>query len=428
MLKRWLRITALFVGCFSLMGTVLSQADLPTFVGKIAIIGSDYNVYVLDGASGLEEMLTHDAGAQGDEVQLYQWPTWSTDGRLAYFRTRASTQGQIFQTDIFSRSPGDESGRLIFEGERYGFNYAYWSPHDCADQTDCRDLAVLFGGASGLFVELVRDSAEPSSTTVGSGAPFYFSWSPDGTRMFIQRNQALLDIYQVDGGEIINSLPEPVGAFLSPGWSPVDDRLLYGIRTESGNSTNLVIRDGDTVTALEEDLAGGVSFAWSPDASAVAYTESEGALIVRDAANGDVLAQTAASGVIAFFWAPDSRKIALVTVSTLPTGSFEAGIPRTGIAAQTDPSFALLWSVLDLDTGETRQYTRFVPSREMIYMLLYFSQFAQSHRVWSPDSRHLIYGEVTQDNQFAVTIMDVLADTVLPYTVADGFLGVWSFE
>ena len=74
---------------------------------------------------------------------------------------------------------------MIFEGERYGFNYAYWSPHDCADRTNCRDLAVLFGSptSNGLFVELVRDSDEPSSTTVGTGAPFYFSWSPDGTRI-----------------------------------------------------------------------------------------------------------------------------------------------------------------------------------------------------------------------------------------------------
>ncbi len=77
---------------------------------------------------------------------------------------------------------------------------------------------------------MIRDlEDEPSVTQVGTGAPFYYSWSPDGQRMVWQRNNRQIDIFDVNANEISRTFDQLPAEFFAPAWSPVDDRVLFGV-------------------------------------------------------------------------------------------------------------------------------------------------------------------------------------------------------
>ena len=414
------------------VGSVAAQesTDLPAISGTIAYIGADYNVYLFDGAAAITQITT-DAGPNGDHLQLYQWPTWANDGRLAYFRTSVGTGGAVTGTDVLVSKDGNP-GTELYSGAGQIFNYASWSPQNCAGAASCRDLAVLLSDSKGLFVEMVRDGVEPPRAQVaGAGAPFYTSWSPDGQRMLWQRDNNRIDIYDAEANEVVNSLAVVPGQFLTPGWSPVDDRLLFGALNSDGASTDLVISANGQTSTLVPKLRGPITFSWSPDGNAVAYDDRQGPLMVVDAVSGETLARSPSTGVLAYFWSPDSHLIAYVTLTAgvAPPGSFSAYGKTDGVMASLIQGQAgLVWTVLDVSTGATRSYVPFIPTSEMIYLLTYFDQFAQSHRLWSPDSHHLIYSEVQPGDRQVVTLLDVTHQDTVPLSVAEGMIGVWSFQ
>jgi len=404
--------------------------SVPAFPGKIAYIGSDFNVYTFDGSDRTRTPLTDNAGASDDSLLAYQWPTWSTDGRLAYFGLTVERETRLPSTSIFVSNNGLSSGDLVYDSETQVYNYAYWAPQNCAGDDNCRDLAVLLSdpSADGLLVERVRVDGEASSETLGVGAPFYFSWSPDGTRMLWQRNNQRLDVYDIGAGDVASTLDQRPGFVAAPAWSPVDDRLLIGVLTESGQRTDLTIIGNDDTEALASDLEGPVAFAWSPDGNRIAYTADRGPLMVLDAVTGETLARSPVGGVYAFFWSPDGQRLVYVTLAVQP-GSFSASAGTDAHVAalvQQDPGLA--WSVLEVATAANWRLATFLPTQDELYLLSFFDQFAQSHRIWSPDSRHIVYGELTPDRQSVVTILNVERQDSVPLTIAEGQIGVWSFE
>ena len=418
-----------------LLGTpaVLSaqETPIPTIPGQIAYIGADYNVYLLAPQENSQLALTEDAGIEEDVLRFYQMPTWSTDGRLAYFGTAVNRTGEV-ATEVFV-SAGGEAGESIYTGDNEVFNYAFWSPQNCPASETCRDLAVLLGSseANGLLVELIRAGIEDvSSQVIGTGAPFYYSWSPDGTQMLLQRDGTRMDIYDVLEASISDELSQTPGSFFAPAWSPVDDRLLIGVRGEDGESTDLVIvANGETQT-LVEGLGGIAYFNWSPDGNRIAYMDVQnrnrlGTLVVVDALTGETIAQSRSDTVLAFFWAPNSDQIAYVTTTTASPGSFSAKVQS---APALQSSSGLSWSVLDVENGAVRSYGSFVPTEQMAYVLTYFDQFAQSHRLWSPDSRHLVYSEVTAESEAMISLIDTTQETSVPLFIAEGVVGIWSFN
>lgn len=398
--------------------------------GQIAYVGDDHNIYRLNPVDNSQIQLTDDASA----TRRYQWPTWSTDGRLAYFSLYLN-DGQVF-LGAYVAEQGSDTGNLVYTGENELFNYAYWSPQNCQSSENCRDLAMLISSQSeGMFVELLRDNgSEATSDTVGlGGPPFYYSWSPDGSRMLWQRGNRTFDVYDASADAVIDTLPQVPGVILAPAWSPVDDRLLFGVRGERAGLTDLVIvGNGSEVQKLASGLEGLVSFSWSPDGNYVAYRvasrESFGPLFVLDAVTGETIARSPVNGVFAFFWAPNSRHIAYITLAT-PSGSFSANAQEGGHLAspaqQREPN-GLAWSILDIKNSDVNRYGAFIPTEQMIYILSYFDQFAQSHRIWSPDSHHLIYSEMTAEGP-VINLLDATQADSVPFSVAQGYVGIWSF-
>ncbi len=423
-MKQWR--TGLFIVVFLAIyvGGAEAQEPVPS-PGLIAYIGPDNNVYTLTPADDSRIQLTDDAGA----TRQYLWPTWSTDGRLAYFSL--SLADQQFTTEAYVSGDGLSAGEQVYSGPD-AFNYAYWAPSNCNAGDGCRDLAILLSSQSnGMFVELVRHGLETvSSLTAGTGGPpFYYSWSPDGSRMLWQRGNNSFDIYDVSTGQVIDTLDYTPGGILSPAWSPVDDRLLFGASNDNGGTDLVIVGDNEPLT-LATGLTGLVSYNWSPDGTRLAYREltrdGYGNLIVVDAATAEVVTSSFSGGVVSFFWSPDSQQVAYITLGAAPQGQEARNNENHLLAQGAQQSMGVRWSILDVNSGAIRQSGTFVPTSEMIYLLQYFDQFAQSHRVWSPDSQELLYSEITPDGP-VIDLLDVSTANSIPVSVAEGVIGIWSF-
>lgn len=401
------------------------RVTLPTFTGKIAYIGADDNVYV---AQSLDDGMTSTPlTTDADSLRRYQWVTWATDGRLAYFCCDIRFQNRPFKLEAYISRTGDARGKLIYEQENEGFTYAYWSPSDCDTGENCRDLAVLITRPNEAFkVELIRDSIDsPSTRTAGTGAPFYISWSPDGAKMVWQRDSRTITLYDVASNSELQTLGMVTGTMQAPVWSPVDERFLFTVN-DGPNGSNIVVSDGETDTTLDEGVFGLIGLSWSPDGRYIAYSSllqnGESVLAVLDAANGTVVNVLRTTFLISYFWSPDSSKIAYIS----PTFADTQGASVSLVQQNTPPR--LTWSVLDVANGISQRYASWLPSNEMLYLMTYFDQFAQSHRLWSPDSRYLVYGVTGDGGTEQVIILDTSATDTLTYTLAEGRIGIWSYE
>lgn len=418
----------LWVMFFLLIAATAAYAqDAPPIPGQIAVVGTDYNLYTLNPESGQQTALTTDAAVSNTSVHIYEDPVWSTGGELAFFGTLADTNG--VSTNVMISPDGTAPAVSAVTLPDVAITYASWAPFPCGDS--CRDLALLLSNNASTFtVDLVRTQGDQHTVTeTETGAPFYFSWSPDGSQMLWQRNDTRLDIFDTQQAQISETLPQSPGAMFAPAWSPVDDRLLFTV--PNGSASNLVVSSNGDLQTLVSNQTNPVQFSWSSDGSQIAYIDRSGPLVVIDAASGDVVTRTTDSGVIAFFWSPDGSHIAYLTLGVQPTGSFSASAPsaiKIGAPMMQQNATAVSWSVLDIASGSARHYGLFVPTREETYIISFFDQFAQSHRVWSPDSRYLVYAELTSDRRAVVSLLDTTQDVAVPSVLTDGVVGIWSFD
>ncbi len=414
-LKRSTLLITAFIALL-LIGLPITRAQTDTTSGQIAIAGSDGNIHLYDPTSGTFTQVSTDGD---NRFRRFDWPTWSTDGRLAYFGVSVA-EGDGYSLGIFVRPAEGGEAEKVYTSSRENFTYAFWSPADCP-AGNCRDLAVL-ASPNGSFFTLKRvrvsDEADPEISDLGEGAPFYWDWSPDGQSMLWARFSASLEVYDSAADEISLTYEESQGFQRAVDWSPIDNRVLSAVLNEDGTS-DLMIFKGQTRTPIAEDLQSVVAFEWSPDGTQIAFLNGlDGALTVVDSATGKFVAAPA-SEVVAFFWSPDSQKIAYLTFGQSDAGS----------SARPDFQEILLeWHVYDLASASSNSLSLFVPTDTMIYYLSFFDQFARSHRLWSPDSRYLVYGEALSDGSQQVSLIDVTTPGVSPQMIMAGEIGIFSWN
>lgn len=423
-------LTCLF-GTAMFVSAIGEETDVP---GRLAIVGSDYNIYTYSFADGSQTALTDDS----EFSRRYQWPTWSNDGRLAYFCcdlrvARESGSAAYVSPDGFA------PGELVYEGESEAILYANWSPVACADDPECRDLALLINeiAEQTLSVEMVHNATETTSERIDIGSPFYYQWSSDGSQLVFHRNGSQIDIFTLASGDITENIEEQSsGLYQAPAWSPLDGRILFGVTGETDSRTDLVIYENGVGRVLVDDIEGFVSFLWSPDGTKVAYrvisSAGHGSVIVIDAETGERITSSSLDNIISFFWSPDSSKIAYISTINSDNRQAKADVYARPQLVQNNAAPLFLWSVLDVETRQNTQYSTFTPTYEMSYWLFYFDQFTPSHRNWSPDSRYLVYSHVVDSAVDPTPVVSLLDTTASPSDaisdVTEGVFAVWSFE
>jgi TolB protein len=113
----------------------------------------------------------------------------------------------------------------------------------------------------------------------------------------------------------------------------------------------------------------------------------------------------------AFFWSPDGERLAYLTWLDLPNETW----------AQ--------WRVFDLTTGRDRGFAAFNPTPLMRFALYSFGQYAQSHRLWSPDGRYLVYADRDIAAVDRIWLVDTWAERGAdPILIGEGTLAYWSWK
>lgn len=390
--------------------------------GLIAYIALDGNVYVSDQAGRNLTQVTDDAlipETESAPYRFYQYPTWSADGtKLAI--VGVSGEGESTLSEMFVKTIEEDGIDKVYSSESMHPFYLYWSP-------DSETMGFLSTDATGQSIILQSVTLDGGDSTIlDTGAPYYWSWAPDGRTMIIHTGNTAsatpehMAFLQLEEGIIEDALDSVPASFQAPAWSPDGSRILL-TRLNDEDKKEIVI--ADTAGAFEKTIAEfsvNTSFAWSPDSQIVAYIDGEsdtsagvlGKLHVVDLETDEDFFQD--EEVFAFFWSPNSRKLAY----------FKPRIVETESSTQ---ALLLELHMLDTVSSESKLLFTFQPSNQFSSVLPYFDQYHQSATIWSPDSNNLVLSFIDQQGTPGIAIV-AASGQLEPRLLSGGFLAFWSWK
>lgn len=386
-------------------------AALDSLGGRLLILGADGNIYTASPSGRDRVAITDDASS----AVRYQQPTWSPDGALiAWTELRSEGDSDAIRL-VTSNADGGELAQLDAPFPPF---YFYWSP-------DSSRLAYLsnWNRSDNLqsmalrLVEIGSDEAgmrKLTARTLAEGQPFYFSWSPDSQRLLTHVGNEQLDLREIDGGA--QSLPVTSGEFAAPQWSFDGNELIYAINEDDLQKLIITDIDGNRLREIT-DYDARITFGLSPSAGGepgkLAYVVTEdsrsgvaalGPLYVVDLAT-QATRELSSGPVIAFFWSPDGERLAYLTLE------------RGAGAAQSR------WYVWD--GNQSRAYDAIRPSARFLQQYLtFFDQYAQSMRIWSPDSRAFTYAGANSEGVSGIWVQ--MVGEAEPVLVDQGMFAAWS--
>jgi TolB protein len=395
---------------------------------RLVAIGGDGNVFLMDRGGANKVSITSDAALQpsANVRKAYAFPNWSRDSqRVAFVGVTSENDGTAI---LYTASVKDVKPVQVFRSESDFPFYLSWSP-------DSKRIAFLAQADQDLSLNFA--SADGSETkTLDTGSPFYFSWSPDSQSLIThvggsrrQSADAFIGLQPLGSSDSVKHLAIAPASFLAPAWSPSGQDVLTALMGSGGANDTLVISDaqGENQRSLLT-FNGNIAFSWSPDGKNIAYlntqgggarTKSELRSLKPDGSNDRLLSD---ESPIAFFWSPDSARIAYLVRAQGEQGELQA--VRAG---QQQNALHLTWKVLSIADNNVFALGTFIPSDAFTSLLPYFDQYAQSIRIWSPDSRSLVYAAVEEDDSDAIYVVNATGGEA-PHRIANGAIAVWSWD
>jgi TolB protein len=415
----------------------------------IALIDRHGALTTID-ASGTSVVLADEPGT------TYGFPAWSPDGSRVAAIVYGASDASI---SIFPAARGEPrpspaaSSTVAYRSATSPPFYLYWAP-------DGQHLSFLATEADGISLRLApADGSGPlesgPGTVIRQGAPLYFDWiAADRLLLHVGNGPAaFLGEVGLDGAAVAPALVG-TGDF-RPAVAGASGSFIAFVRGQAPSASLVVAaRDGSAEHATP--VFGPTAIVFDPSGTTVATIAADqpapiplafpvGPLRLIDAASGAT--RTLLSGtVVAFFWAPDGRTIAVLRLQA-GGGSTAAAGPIVAAAAVSTPSQAatptttpsqaatptpaptpgpelhlLFVNVADgaiRSDRIVRLSTRFVRT-----FLPYFDQYALSHRVWAPDSSSLLLPLV--DETGATQVVALEPDGNENPRRLDGDSGFWS--
>ena len=398
-------------------------------VNRIAYIDNAGDLILMNPDSTGEERLTGNvrAGLLSQSLERedsYSWPTWSRDGsRIAASRVSLSGASPGLSVQLFDLSSGrmelayaNELQAPVADGTPH---YIYWSPDD-------RHLSFLAPTPEGLtlFVRDLQSEEEPGAVAVG--APLYYHWGADSSRLAVHSgDRVLIQEPTPEGNE--SGVAVDAIAFRAPAISPGGSQVAYagiggGLRGIFLASTEA---DGTPPRMLME-TEGVTAFAWAPDGSSIAVAEQLRQnvpvfdrlwLVSPDGSESSTLVD---EQLVAFFWSPQGDQIAWIGIEPLGRAMDLVVSPvEAGKAA-----------------GEPRRLFRFNPTGELFVLLSFFDQYAYSHSIWAPDGSAVVLtstdgvesGRRNGSGPHGGQVYVVDVRTGEARRIASGKLAVWSWN
>jgi len=396
-------------------------------VTPIAYVGRDDQIHVVRADGGGHAQLTMNLRANPlllwGQPELpdtaYAWPSWRPDGgALLCFETPGEGEGPVGVHAV--ETDGVRQSELLRVGGRVPI-YGAWHPSG-------RGVALLLQDTNRLVLGWVDLADTGRMRVLAEGAPLFFNWHPTEPRVIIHVGDASPDssrllIKDLDGARADERLPQRPGNYCVPvvvGDGP-DSRIVQVDR--SGAVNRLVSSDlsgGDVVELLEFDGLGAVIpvpgrravvFSTAPDGEGTPY---RGATLF-DLDTGDIQRVTD-DDCLAFFWSEQQGALIFAQV--------------------VQQERCVTWNLAR--PGEpTERLARFWPSREMLFYLHFFDQFAHSHSLLSPGGERLVFcgRRVVEDTDspwpteepesFNVLVLDLERDDP-PQAIAEGSFACFS--
>ncbi len=367
---RTLLISAIILA--SLLFIAGCSSEREASAGRLAVIGSDGNVAMINADGSDRSPITTDA----EFGVVYSQLTWSRQGSLAYVRasvgggdgisaqaSNLSSQGISATIEVIDRD-GERSSHFV----PFPPFYMYWSP-------DGERLAYL--GSSPPRLQLsILDPATGDSTPVFNSQPLYFDWSPGSDRLITHHEGTSMQLLLA--GEP-KAFEDNTGVFFAPIWNE-DGIFLIG---QAGGRSRLETREpsGATIGSIELD-SQNTSFAIGENGNIAILertTELAGTLSVVGNSEAEL-----SSRALWFFW--NDQRDALVWME------------------QTGETINL--KTWDVDTGKSIAIGEGQVSRYWLQTYLqFFDQYSLSHSWWSPDgSSFLFFG--TMGGRSGVWLLD----------------------
>ena len=405
-------------------------------VGRIGFIGLDGNIRSVDQTGARNTPLTEDAGADraARTAVAYSQPTWSPDGSSLAFARTAITGRRTLTSSIWVAAEGGEQPREVYRSDLLRPIYLYWSP-------DSAKLTMLSQPVGSAELELgVIDVAANRYRQLDQGQPYYWSWLPDNSALITHvggdirfNDAARLSLVPLDPSGVKSDFNIPPAGFQAPAVS-ADGRYLAYV-TAGGGGSALVLRElQGPEQRLLADVPGFAYFAFAPGGSRIAVMTSarpgpsaDGELTIFDTA-----ADTGANAelvlphddVIAFFWAPNGRRIAYLVPARAEDE--EAGLAIDPLFAREQGPFYAELRVVNVRRGNSWRVTQFPLSPRFVReQLPYFDQYLRSTSVWSPDSRSLAYPALTADGTPGIFVSPANG-SLRPRLIAAGDFAHWS--
>jgi hypothetical protein len=351
---------------------------------------------------------------------VFQFPAWSPDGNHLAAIGQA---GDDFGVFVFDDRAGDAAPQPVvaYRSPSAAPIYLYWSP-------DGRRIAFLTNEPDTLALQVAPADGNAPAVVIRRGQPLYWDWI-DASHVFVHSGanapDAFLGEVAVDSPDVL-SIDASAGAFQAPAVSR-DGRSRAYVAMGEGLSNSVVIEARDGSFRHEARVSGASALGWSPAGDQLAYSDSPlpigmpiGPLELIDAASGAT--RLLVDGpVVAWFWAPDGRTLAVLRVPQ-PTDGQVASVPP--VAAQTD-RLVLRLLFVDAATGLT-QFSRNVRLSDIVLgqFLPFADQYARSHRVWSPASDAIVLPLQDETGSSHITI--VPSDGSPETRIAAGVAAFWS--
>jgi len=333
-----------------LLNASISRAQaVPSFVGQIAYVGSDYNIWIIQGDNGEHIRVTSDSSHQ---IQ-YLSPRYSPDGTmLAYcqrlvgeqttynlFITRISEWQPILITDdihckglpntSYDWSP--DSKKIIYNrpsnlstDTRIWENYhGIWLVDITTGETsevipppDENPLTNPHWSPEGAWIKFYEISyfagmgslmmGENQSGTIYSwlGAsslwPGASDWSPDGTQIVFDEIPysgfpgAGIYLSSPNGENIRKIYASDGGSAWKPLWSPDGNTIAFLVKPNSGGPRSLVLvaPDGSNPRTVFSSEGTIIPSVWSPDGSQILFGSRSGnsiELLIHDLNDGSIV-------------------------------------------------------------------------------------------------------------------------------------------
>ena len=367
-----------------------------------------------------------------DVEGFFTWPTWSPDANTLVY-SGVVDDGSELQVNLYASDNMGGANRVLYASEpgEVGLlaqgvvHYPLWSP-------DGEHLAFIATAGDGLSLFMDDLGDDPEARHLLDDGPLWMSWAHDSSQLAIHRGA---EHFMVSGSNDLSVQPLDIRAigYRVPALHPVDGSITVRAQPAALKASVSNVRlDGSKVQSVTpiRSVEGEAAFLWASTGRHLAVVEASQYLMYRDTAMplyGSISVVTVGSSqgvveldlpVLAFFWAPDGTKIALVTLS--------------------EKQGALSWALYDVETDERIRLVDFAPSAEQLTMFQFFDQYAYSHSVWSPDSSSIVFsGDLLTDSvtasmgahpghaSFHIVVVDV-EPVAEAHVIAEGIMGFWS--